>query len=133
MVRSLPTTLRVAARAGFTLIEMMISLTIVTIILLATAASLQREAESVADLQRITYSERLMQEMFSKVEQRVEDYVASADVRIRQMERIEDKLDLLEKDLSRYRGLVGGVLLAVTAIVSFFKFFWDDLTNFFGR
>lgn len=60
------------AGAGFTLIEMMISLTVVSIILIATAASLQREAESVADLQRITYSERLIQELFTKIEQRLE-------------------------------------------------------------
>lgn len=74
-----------------------------------------------------------IRDRLAKVEQRVEDYVSSADLRVRQMERIEDKLDMLEKDLSRYRGLVGGVLLAVTAIVSFFKFFWDDITNYFGK
>lgn len=74
-----------------------------------------------------------IRDRLAKVEQRVEDYVSSADMRVRQMERIEDKLDLLEKDLSRYRGLVGGVLLAVTAIISFFKFFWDDITNYFGK
>lgn len=74
-----------------------------------------------------------IRDRLAKVEQRVEDYVSSADMRVRQMERIEDKLDMLEKDLSRYRGLVGGVLLAVTAIVSFFKFFWDDITNYFGK
>lgn len=74
-----------------------------------------------------------LRDRLSKVEQRVEDHVASADTRVRQMERIEDKLDVLEKDLSRYRGLVGGVLLAVTALVSFFKFAWEDVTNFFGK
>lgn len=77
--------------------------------------------------------EHEIRDRLAKVEQRVEDYVSSADLRVRQMERIEDKLDMLEKDLSRYRGLVGGVLLAVTAIVSFFKFFWDDITNYFGK
>ncbi|MEM1451798.1 MAG: type II secretion system protein [Planctomycetota bacterium] len=61
-----------AARAGFTLIEMMMALTVVTIILIATAASLQREADSVSDLQRITYAERLIQELFGKIEQRLE-------------------------------------------------------------
>ncbi|MEM9381741.1 MAG: prepilin-type N-terminal cleavage/methylation domain-containing protein [Planctomycetota bacterium] len=59
-------------RAGFTLIEMMLALTVVTIILIATAASLQREADSVSDLQRITYAERLVQELFGKIEQRLE-------------------------------------------------------------
>ncbi|MEM8712628.1 MAG: type II secretion system protein [Planctomycetota bacterium] len=59
-------------RAGFTLIEMMIALTIVTIILIATAASLQREAESVGELQRLSYSERLIQDLFTKIEQRLD-------------------------------------------------------------
>lgn len=59
--------------------------------------------------------------------------MASENFRLRQMERIEDKLDVLEKDLSRYRGLVGGVLLVITALISFFKFFWDDINKFFGR
>jgi len=77
--------------------------------------------------------EHEIRDRLAKVEQRVEDHVASADLRTRQMERIEDKLDVLEKDLSRYRGLVGGVLLVVTALVSFFKFFWDDMIKFFGR
>jgi prepilin-type N-terminal cleavage/methylation domain-containing protein len=59
-------------RAGFTLVEMMISLTIVSIILLATAASLQREAESISQLQKLSYSERMIQDLFTKIEQRVD-------------------------------------------------------------
>lgn len=58
--------------SGFTLVEMMIALTIVSIILLATAASLQREAESVGELQRLSYSERLIQDLFTKIEQRLD-------------------------------------------------------------
>lgn len=73
MLLRLPSRLFVnGARAGFTLIEMMVALTVVSIILIATAASLQREAESVSDLQRITYAERLIQEVFTKMEQRLE-------------------------------------------------------------
>ncbi len=65
-------TRRSAAQSGFTLIEMMVALTIVSIILVATAASLQREAESVGELQRLSYSERLIQDLFSKIEQRLD-------------------------------------------------------------
>jgi len=74
-----------------------------------------------------------IRERIARVEQRVEDYVAQGNTRTRQMERIEEKLDVLEKDLSRYRGLVGGVLLVVTAIVSFFRIFWESILEFFGR
>ncbi len=48
------------------------------------------------------------------------------------LSRIEDKVDelrkeveRLDKDFARYRGLVGGVLLAVTAIVTFIKYVWE--------
>ena len=64
-----PTKLRLA---GFTLVEMMIALTIVSIIMLATMASLQREATSIGELQRLSYSERLIQDLFTKIEQRLD-------------------------------------------------------------
>ena len=57
---------------GFTLVEMMIALTIVSIIMLATMASLQREATSIGELQRLSYSERAVQDLFTKVEQRLD-------------------------------------------------------------
>ncbi len=41
------------------------------------------------------------------------------------VDRIDDKVDGLDKDLSRYRGLVGGVLLALTAVGTFLKIVWD--------
>jgi hypothetical protein len=74
-----------------------------------------------------------IRERIARVEQKVEDYVAQGDMRLRHMERIEEKLDVLEADLSRYRGLVGGVLLVVTAVVSFFRIFWESILEFFGR
>ena len=64
-----PTTQRLA---GFTLVEMMIALSIVSIIMLATMASLQREATSISELQRLSYSERLIQDLFTKIEQRLD-------------------------------------------------------------
>ncbi|MEM6675765.1 MAG: type II secretion system protein [Planctomycetota bacterium] len=72
MRQRLSTRAKHGLRSGFSLIEMMVALTVVSIILVATAASLQREADSVSDLQRITYAERLVQELFTKLEQRLE-------------------------------------------------------------
>lgn len=43
------------------------------------------------------------------------------------MRNIEAKLDEMEKDLERYRGMVGAVLLVATAVTTFFKLFWDDI------
>lgn len=63
---------RPLTRAGFTLVEMMVALAIVSIILAATAASLQREAKSMTELQRLSYSERIIQNLFSKIEQRLD-------------------------------------------------------------
>lgn len=59
-------------RAGFTLIEMMIALTVVTIILLATTAALQKEAENVSEMQTLSLSERMVQDLFTKIEDRLE-------------------------------------------------------------
>ena len=69
----------------------------------------------------------------AKIEQQLYDHKFVDVHRDEQMATINAKLDRLELDLSRYRGLVGGVLLAVTAIVSFFKFFWADTLKFFGK
>lgn len=77
--------------------------------------------------------ENEIRDRLAKVEQRVEDWVVQGNTRIRQMERIETKLDVLEGDLSRYRGLVGGVLLVVTAVVTFAKLFYEDVMNYFGK
>lgn len=77
--------------------------------------------------------EREILERISKIEQQVEDHTVDDDKRFEQMASIDAKLDKLELDLARYRGLVGGVLLVVTALVSFVKFFWEDALKFFGK
>lgn len=69
----------------------------------------------------------------AKIEQQIEDHAAADDRRFSQMATIDAKLDRLELDLARYRGLVGGVLLVVTALISFVKFFWADTLKFFGK
>lgn len=45
---------------------------IVSIILVATTLSLQKEAQNVGDMQRLSYSERLVQDLFTKIEQRLD-------------------------------------------------------------
>ena len=47
------------------------------------------------------------------------------------MASMDAKLDRIELELSRYRGFVGGIMFVTTAVVAFFKFFWQDLVNFF--
>lgn len=43
--------------------------------------------------------------------------------------RIENKLDEIDRELSRYRGIVGGVLFLGTALITFFKVSWDSITS----
>ena len=52
------------------------------------------------------------------------------------LQHIEEKIDELDrkitdidKDLAKYRGMVGGVLLVVTAIITLFKLSWDWLVE----
>lgn len=75
--------------------------------------------------------EKEILERVAKIEQRIDDHAAADERRFREIGQINEKLDKLQIDLARYRGLVGGVLLVVTAIVSFFKMFWADITGFF--
>ena len=44
---------------------------------------------------------------------------------------VAKELTTLNTELARYRGVVGGILLIATALVSFFKLFWDDIVKFF--
>jgi hypothetical protein len=46
---------------------------------------------------------------------------------------IDSKLDTLSLELSRYRGTVGGVLLVVTALVTFFKLFGTSILEYFQK
>jgi hypothetical protein len=55
--------------------------------------------------------------------------LARIEERLDQLDKIDERLDDIEKDLSRYRGLVGGVLLVITALVTFFKLFGASLKS----
>lgn len=42
-----------------------------------------------------------------------------------QLDTIDQKVDRIDKELSQYRGMVGGILLVLTALGAFLKFSWD--------
>lgn len=69
----------------------------------------------------------------AKIEAALDGHVILDDVRFAQTQAIIERLDkidsaiaLMDKELSRYRGFIGGILLVVTSIVTFLKLFWDD-------
>ncbi len=47
----------------------------------------------------------------------------------RKIDDLDTKVDNIDRDLAKYRGMVGGVLLVVTAIVTFVKLTWDWLVE----
>lgn len=69
-----------------------------------------------------------MHERLVRVEERLDSHVKRED---KSMEEVVEKLDTIELELSRYRGFIGGVLLMVTAIVTFLKMFGADIKEFF--
>ena len=77
----------------------------------------------MADKDDIKTHERL-----ARVEQKLDSHIEDEE---EIMERVVKKLDRIELELSRYRGFVGGILLMVTAVVTFFKIFGKDLADFF--
>jgi hypothetical protein len=44
-----------------------------------------------------------------------------------QLEALAAKMDSIELELSRYRGFVGGILLVITAVVTFVKLFGEQI------
>lgn len=43
------------------------------------------------------------------------------------IDELDAKIDRIDVDLAKYRGMVGGILLVVTAVVAFFKLAWDGI------
>lgn len=72
-----------------------------------------------------------LHERVAKIEEKVDHIDSIATARHGRIQRIEDKLDTMEKDLERYRGMVGAILLVLTAVTTFFKLFWQDLVKYF--
>ena len=56
-----------------------------------------------------------------------------ADKRDNDYAKVLLKLDKIDRELSRYRGFVGGILLVVTAVVTFLKLFGDAIMNYFSK
>ena len=71
-------------------------------------------------------------ERIATVEARLEAYEDDIKEIDADLKKVVSKLDKIDKELSRYRGFVGGVLLVVTAIVTFLKFFGSGIVNFFN-
>lgn len=71
-----------------------------------------------------------LHERVARIEIEVEHIDKIVSERHGHLQRIEDKLDAMEKDLDRYRGTVGAILLVATAVTTFFKLFWHDITKF---
>ena len=72
-----------------------------------------------------------LHERVARIEIEVEHIDKIVSERHGHLNRIESKLGDLEKDMERYRGTVGAILLVLTAITTFFKLFWHDITKFF--
>ena len=62
-------------------------------------------------------------------ETELHERVARVEQKLEQLDDIEDKLDTIERDLVRYRGLIGGVLLVVTAVGTLLKLAWGYIES----
>ena len=62
-----PSSSRRAHQGGFTLIEVVIAFTVMTIILLATSSVLRRETRGIAELQNMGHSEKVMEGVFNRI------------------------------------------------------------------
>lgn len=47
----------------------------------------------------------------------------------RKLDEIDEKVDKLDADISRYRGLVGGVLLTISSLGVFIKLAWGYIKD----
>ena len=77
--------------------------------------------------------ERQLYERIAAIETELEHIDEDGKARAEELKALNAKLDTLNTELARYRGFVGGILLVATALVSFFKFFWEDIVKFFTR
>ena len=68
-------------------------------------------------------------ERVTKIEAEVAHIDKLVTARAGKLDAIQEKLNSMESDLERYRGMVGAILLVSTAIITFFKLFWADLVK----
>ena len=79
----------------------------------------------------MTDDNRELYERVARIEERIEAHAAHDDRRFEETAEILEKLDKIEAEFSRYRGVVGGILIAVTALVSFVKMFGASIKAWF--
>ena len=70
----------------------------------------------------------VLHERIATIEVQLSSHIRDEEEHMRSMDA---KLDRIELELSRYRGFIGGIMFIATALVAFFKFFWEDLLKFF--
>lgn len=70
-------------------------------------------------------------ERVARIEERLEAHTEHDNRRFEETAQILEKLDKIEEEFSRYRGVVGGILIAVTALVSFVKMFGASIKAWF--
>ena len=70
----------------------------------------------------------VLHERIAKIEVQLGSHIRDEE---EHMASMDAKLDRIELELSRYRGFIGGIMFIATALVAFFKFFWEDLLKFF--
>ena len=72
-------------------------------------------------------------ERVARLEERLKAHEDDSEDRDIVLKEMVSKLDKIDKELSRYRGFVGGILLVVTAIVTFIKLFGEQIGAFFSK
>jgi uncharacterized membrane protein YjjP (DUF1212 family) len=61
----------------------------------------------------------------------IHERLARIEERLKQLDDVAEQMDELQREMARYRGLLGGILLAVTAIVTVVKMFGGSIADMF--
>ncbi len=72
-------------------------------------------------------------ERLARAELQIERIEEDIDAEAKDIAAVIAKLDKIDQELSRYRGIVGGILFVATALVTFFKMFSQDIVHFFQK
>jgi len=67
----------------------------------------------------------------SKDDHEVYERLARIEEKLEQLDDIEDTVRQLDKDLTRYRGVFGGILIAATAVGTAIKMLGGVVTGWF--
>ena len=69
-----------------------------------------------------------LHERMARIETQLSSHIDDEEKHMHQM---DEKLDNIQLELSRYRGFIGGILLVATAVGTFLKFFLEDVVKVF--